>query len=77
MSTNTRPGGFIGDPAEAFTPPAASGCCGTAPIATTDSSTAGASSDGCCGSAEATAAGQCCTPAARQEAIDADAGCCG
>ncbi|MDQ3786040.1 MAG: hypothetical protein M3422_02200 [Actinomycetota bacterium] len=71
MSTDTRPGGFVGDPAEAFTPPAASGCCGGTPA--TDS----ASSSGCCGSAEATAAGQCCTPAARQEAVDAGAGCCG
>ncbi len=71
MSTSTQPGGFIGDPAEAFTPPAASGCCGG--TATTDSSSSG----GCCGSAEATAAGQCCTPVARQEAVDAGAGCCG
>lgn len=69
MSTTTRPGGFVGDPAEAFTPPEASGCCG-GPSST-------ASAGGCCGSAEATAAGQCCTPAARQEAVDAGAGCCG
>ena len=71
MTTSTQPGGFLGDPAEAFTPPAASGCCGSAP---TDSA---ADSGGCCGSAEATAAGQCCTPAARQEAVDAGTGCCG
>ena len=56
MTTNPTPGGFVGDPAEAFTPPAASGCCG---------------------SAEATAAGQCCTPPARQEAVDAGTECCG
>lgn len=73
MSTSTRPGGFVGDPAEAFTPPAAGGCCGAA--VTSADSTAG--SGECCGSAEATAAGQCCTPAARQEAVDAGAGCCG
>lgn len=69
MSATTAPGGFVGDPAEAFTPPAASGCCGG------PSGTAGAG--GCCGSAEATAAGQCCTPEARREAVDAGAGCCG
>jgi len=74
MSTDTRPGGFIGDLAEAYSPPAASGCCGGASIPTTDTP---ASSSGCCGSAEATAAGQCCTPAAREEAIDSGAGCCG
>lgn len=70
MSTTTRPGGFAGDPAEAFTPPAASGCCG-------GPSTSADSTAGCCGSAEAAEAGQCCTPAAREEAIDAGAGCCG
>jgi len=74
MSTSTHPGGFTGDPAEAFNPPAASGCCGGAVTPAADSS---ADSSGCCGSAEATAAGRCCTPAAREEAIDSGAGCCG
>lgn len=74
MTTSTQPGGFIGDPTEAFTPPAASGCCGGAPA---DSATAATSPAGCCGSTEATAAGQCCTPAARDEAIVSGAGCCG
>ncbi len=32
---------------------------------------------GCCGSAEATAAGRCCTPTDRAQAIDAGRGCCG
>jgi hypothetical protein len=76
MSTDTHPGGFIGDPAEAFNPPATSGCCGSTVTHAADS-TATASTSGCCGSAEATAAGQCCTTAAREEAIDAGAGCCG
>jgi hypothetical protein len=74
MSTDTRPGGFIGDPADAFTPSATSGCCGGAIVPATDDT---AGSSGCCGSAEAAAAGQCCTPAAREEAIDAGTGCCG
>lgn len=68
MTTSTPSGGFIGDPAEAFTPPAASGCCG---------GTVTSADSGCCGSAGATAAGQCRTPTARQEAVDAGAGCCG
>ncbi len=64
MSTHTRPGGFVGDPAEAFTPPAASGCCG-GPSTSADTT---AGSGGCCGStAEATP----------REAVDAGAGCCG
>lgn len=65
MSTDTRPGGFVGDPVEAFTPPAASGCCGGTAVANTNSSTAPASSGGCC------------TPAVHQEVVTADTGCCG
>lgn len=74
MNTDTHPGGFIGDPADAFTPPATSGCCGGAFTPATDNAPSGAT--GCCGSAEATAAGQCCTPATRDEAVNAGTGCC-
>lgn len=75
MSTETTTGGFIGDPAEAFSPPAAGGCCGSAPATTADPA---AGTGTCCGSADAAAeAGACCAPAAKAEAIDAGAGCCG
>jgi hypothetical protein len=55
MSTETTRGGFVGDPDEAFAPPAAGGCCGTAP--------ADSGGTGCCGTAtvaEAPAATRCC-----------------
>lgn len=48
MSTDTRPGGFTGDPAEAFSPPGASSCCGGAVTPATTNST---STNSCCGSA--------------------------
>jgi hypothetical protein len=70
VSTETTTGGFVGDPAEAFTPPTAGGCCGSAPTGETASA--------CCGSAEAaTAAGACCDPVAKAEAVETGAGCCG
>jgi len=78
MNTETKAtrGGFAGDPAEAFTPPAANGCCGS-PASTTASSGAPATST-CCGTlAAATAAGTCCDPVAKTEAVAAGAGCCG
>lgn len=75
MTTNTTPGGFLGDPTEAFTPPPTSGCCGGA--FTPADETPGDTASGCCGSAEATAAGQCCTPSDRAAAVDAGTGCCG
>jgi hypothetical protein len=75
MSTETTTGGFVGDPAEAFTPPAASGCCGSIPTTTSGAVPA---ANTCCGSAEdAAAAGACCDPVAKAEAIGAGAGCCG
>src|SRR5439155_24662083 len=54
---------------------ATSGCCGPA----TASSRRPASTDAvCCDTAEAaTAAGACCDPAAKAEAVAAGAGCCG
>lgn len=70
MGDTTTRGGFVGDPARAYAPPAAGGCCG-APAEGT-----GAAGD-CCGTARGETSGGCCTPAARQEAIDAGAGCCG
>ncbi|HEU5469480.1 MAG TPA: hypothetical protein VFV67_02415 [Actinophytocola sp.] len=76
MSTEARTGGFVGDPAETFTPPAASGCCGSTPAPSTARGDVAVST--CCGSAESAAtAGVCCDPAAKAEAIDAGAGCCG
>lgn len=90
LTTFAAPGGFTGDPAEAFTPPAAGGCCGSTP-ATTDAGTPAATDSGaagqpgpaapastCCGSAEAAqSAGACCDPVAKTEAVAAGAGCCG
>ncbi|MGS2642748.1 hypothetical protein [Streptosporangium sp. LJ11] len=75
-------GGFIGDLLEAFTPPAAGGCCGgPAPTASDDAVSVAVS---CCGgTAEAGQAAQtgCCgrapaTPVAAT-AGDAPGGCCG
>lgn len=64
-------GGFAGNPAEAFTPPVSSGCCGTA---STGTSTAAST---CCGTPEAAiAAGACCDPAAKADAVAGDVGCC-
>ena len=37
-------GGFAGDPAEAFTPPAAGSCCGSTPTGRADSEAGGADS---------------------------------
>jgi len=59
--------------AEAFAPPAASGCCGSpTPVAVDrDPST-------CCGtSAEAKAENSCCGPAVKEQAIASGADCCG
>lgn len=76
-SSSTNAGGFAGDPAEAFRPPSAGGCCGSAPAAV--SVTLGDAGAGtCCGSTEdARAAGSCCAPEAKAEAVAAGAGCCG
>jgi hypothetical protein len=68
--TNETVGGFAGDPAEAFTPPASGGCCGSAPATATATT--------CCGTTgAATAAGTCCDPAAKADAVADGAGCCG
>jgi hypothetical protein len=70
----TQTGGFLGDPAQAFTPPAADGCCGSTPTSSAADSTATAT---CCGTTEAaTAAGSCCAPEAKTEAVATGAGCC-
>lgn len=79
--TNQTSGGFTGDLAEAFTPPAAGGCCGAPAV--TASSEAGQAATGCCGSpAAAQEAGQsgCCgqDPAPAAQITDATStGCCG
>ena len=76
-SSQTTSGGFAGDPAEAFDPPAVSGCCGTAPT-TTASGSVPATASTCCGTAaEAQESGGCCGSAAKEAAIAAGAGCCG
>lgn len=62
MSTEQTTGGFVTDPTEAFHPPAASGCCGSAPTSTDSSGCCGSAADagGCCGSTEAAATEACC-----------------
>jgi hypothetical protein len=76
MSTETTTtGGFNGDPAEAFNPPAASGCCGGTPTGT-EAATAATST--CCGTAAAAQeTNSCCAPEAKAEAVATGAGCCG
>jgi hypothetical protein len=69
--TTTSPaGGFLGDPSEAFSPPAAGGCCGSssAPAAEFEA-TAGS----CCGMA-GEASGGCCGGTATAEV--GTPGCC-
>lgn len=74
--TTTTGGGFLGDPTEAFTPPATVGCCGGSPAATADSATASGGS--CCGTAvEAAGSGGCCGGTAEAQAGTSAAGCCG
>ncbi|WP_157641164.1 hypothetical protein [Longispora albida] len=70
-------GGFLGDPAEALNPPAATGgCCGSAPSATATAVAEPVST--CCGTvAEAKAEGSCCGSEAKAEAVAAGTGCCG
>ncbi|MFI7464935.1 hypothetical protein [Nonomuraea sp. NPDC049646] len=85
MTTNQTSGGFIGDLAEAFAPPAAGGCCG-APAAVSPASDtarqAEVAATACCGStaaAQQAAQAGCCgqAPAAAPAAEAASTGCCG
>lgn len=67
MSTQQTTGGFASDPAEAFNPPATSGCCGSAPSTRGDAC-------GCCGNTPTTSdAGGCCG----STEVSASDGCCG
>jgi hypothetical protein len=76
-SSQSAPGGFAADPTEAFNPPAAGGCCGTAPAITANVSSPATAST-CCGTAaEAEQSNSCCGSAAKDEAIASGAGCCG
>ncbi|MFD7630827.1 hypothetical protein ACFV7Q_33200 [Streptomyces sp. NPDC059851] len=51
-------------------------CCGTAPVQPA-AEEAPVQSSPCCGTSEdAEAAGACCDPQAKREAVTADAGCC-
>jgi hypothetical protein len=74
MTTEATVGGFAADPKEAFNPPAAGSCCGSAPAAT-DSPAEG----GCCGTDAAVSAGSCCGSTAVAEPASAavGGGCCG
>lgn len=78
MSTQTTGpavGGFAGDPAEAFDPPAVESCCGSP---ATGTGSAGGQAEVCCGTAaEARASGGCCGEAAKAEAVASGTGCCG
>lgn len=58
---NDSAGGFLGDPAEAFDPPAAGGCCGGTQTVTADESATSIGA-GCCGTAVVEPAGStgCC-----------------
>lgn len=73
MTDQATQGGFAGDLAEAFTPPAAGSCCGSAPAA---EGAGAASQSACCGApqVETTA---CCGSSAQSEATGSSAGCCG
>lgn len=76
MTTTPASGGFTGDPAEAFTPASAGGCCGSAPASTATATTTTAGP--CCGTtAEAAQSGGCCGTEAKAEAVAAGQGCCG
>ena len=71
----TQPGGFAGNPADAFAPPSAGSCCGSAPTPTASADT---SASTCCGTAaEAQASGGCCGETARADAVAGGASCCG
>jgi hypothetical protein len=71
MTTETTSrGGFVGDPAEAFNPPAAGGCCG--------GTSAGTATATCCGTVQAAdEAGTSCDPGAKADAVAEGTGCCG
>ena len=62
-------GGFIEDPAKAFEPAAAGGCCGNAP-ATSEAS-------GCCGNAPAKASSCCDVAEAPAQQTEPKSDCCG
>jgi hypothetical protein len=73
--TTTPVGGFAGNPADAFAPASAGGCCGSAPAQAATSETATST---CCGTAaEAQASGGCCGETAKADAIAGGASCCG
>ncbi len=78
MGTDITSGGFAGDPAEAFTPPAAGGCCGTAPAAVASTTVEVDATGGCCGSPVTSGADGCCAEpvAAAPTIAAASARCC-
>lgn len=75
---NESSSGFAGDLAEAFAPPAGSGCCGSPAGHTDQPKEAGAPTAPCCGTSEqAEAEGSCCGESAKAEAVASGTGCCG
>ncbi|MGW3353399.1 hypothetical protein ACWDA3_59800 [Nonomuraea rubra] len=81
---NQTSGGFTGDLAEAFTPPATGGCCGAPATGATGVSEADQAATSCCGSpaaAEQAAQSGCCgqapAQAAPQAGVQGASGCCG
>ncbi len=85
-TSDTPVGGFAGNPAESYAPPAAGSCCGTTSAGESieaaaggccGSDTAGAASS-CCGSDTAGAASSCCgSSGVTDEAVTTGGGCCG
>ncbi|MGV9775398.1 hypothetical protein [Streptosporangium sp. NPDC003464] len=89
MTNPAANGGFLGDLEEAFTPPAAGGCCG-APSAsagepsdvTGEGTEPVAAATACCGSpaaAEQAVQSGCCgqAPAGARASVQGAVGCCG
>ncbi len=73
-TSDTPVGGFAGNPAESYAPPAAGSCCGTTSAGESIEAAAG----GCCGSDTAGAASSCCgSSGVTDEAVTTGGGCCG
>jgi hypothetical protein len=77
QTATSATGGFQGDLAEAFSPAAGTGCCGS-PAANTGTGSVAAVAGPCCGTtAEAEAEGACCGTTAKAEAVADGVSCCG
>ena len=72
--TTSPAGGFAGDPAQAFSPPSAGSCCGSAPTGQAAAESVG----GCCGTDTKVEVSACCGSTAEEPAGKAaSGGCCG